>query len=66
MCETCKFCIADCGELNPEFGDGLGNDNVVSCAVYLPKGNIHTPFPNYIRQGEIVRREDHEWVNKQD
>lgn len=38
LCDTCKFCIATC---NPEeglleFGDGIGEDNVIACPTYSP------------------------------
>lgn len=39
LCDTCKFCIADCSQ-DVEFGDGIGNDNVVECAGYYPGGEI--------------------------
>lgn len=43
LCDTCEFCIADC--MQPvEFGNGIGNDNVVECAGYEPTGEI----PEYI------------------
>ena len=34
LCSSCNYCIADCPEKNPKFGDGLGNDNVYKCNTY--------------------------------
>ena len=34
LCDTCGSCIADCGG-DPEFGDGIGNDNVIKCDAYF-------------------------------
>lgn len=60
------YCIANCTELKPKFGDGTGNDNVIECAVYTPYGGTGHNIPEYIIVGEVVKREDHEWVDKQD
>lgn len=49
MCDSCMYCIANCTELKPKFGDGTGHN-----------------IPEYIIVGEVVKREDHEWVDKQD
>ncbi len=34
LCETCKLQIATC-KSNPEFGSGVGNDNVCDCDVNI-------------------------------
>lgn len=34
LCSTCKKCIADCNSKELEFGDGVGNDNVICCDAY--------------------------------
>lgn len=34
LCDTCQKCIADCNADNIEFGDGVGNDNVIECDEY--------------------------------
>lgn len=64
MCDSCQHCIASCGELKPKFGNGVGGDNVVECAVYMPYGARIGNIPEYIIKGEIVKRGDHEWVYK--
>ena len=35
LCNTCKLCFADCKAENVEFGDGIGNDNVIKCETYI-------------------------------
>lgn len=37
MCDTCKFTFAECATEVIEFGDGVGNDNVVVCSSYMVK-----------------------------
>lgn len=34
LCDTCRKCIADCDAKDIEFGDGVGNDNIVECGEY--------------------------------
>lgn len=34
LCESCKFCFADCRVDHLEFGIGMGLDNVVECDTY--------------------------------
>jgi len=33
LCDSCGSCIADC-DGTVEFGDGVGNDNVIKCDTY--------------------------------
>jgi hypothetical protein len=37
LCDSCAFDIPTCGDGNIEFGDGIGigNDNVISCDLYV-------------------------------
>ena len=34
LCDNCQYCIADCDERNPIYGNGVGNDNVIKCKTY--------------------------------
>lgn len=34
FCDTCEFDISTCGSYDIKFGDGKGNDNVISCGIY--------------------------------
>lgn len=34
LCDNCYYCFAEC-ESKPEFGDGVGNDNVIKCDSYV-------------------------------
>lgn len=45
LCDTCEFSIADCMQL-VEFGNGIGNDNVVECDGYYTTGEI----PEYVEE----------------
>ena len=51
LCDSCKtlggipLCIPD----DVEFGDGLGNDNVIACR------NCTSPYSNTIYPAEIVK-----------
>ena len=38
LCDTCPKCIADCDGKSLEFGDGIGNDNVIQCDAYTGRG----------------------------
>lgn len=42
LCDACKFNIPECQALNTdiEFGDGLGNDNVIECKFYEVREEI--------------------------
>lgn len=37
LCDTCKWCFAECTAKNIRFGEGIGNDNVVGCDKYFAK-----------------------------
>lgn len=39
LCETCGFCIPVCDQ-DVEFGNGIGNDNVIECSGYSPIGEM--------------------------
>lgn len=34
LCDTCSDHPAECESVQIEFGDGVGNDNVISCGQY--------------------------------
>lgn len=34
LCDTCVFCFPIC-DGTPEFGDGIGSDNVIKCDAYI-------------------------------
>ncbi|KKN38862.1 hypothetical protein LCGC14_0749170 [marine sediment metagenome] len=36
LCDTCSLNIAECGAPDVEYGDGVGNDNVINCYTYSP------------------------------
>ena len=48
LCDYCGFCIPDCNQ-EVEFGDGVGEDNVIQCQGFDP---IEEP-PADIKQVEI-------------
>jgi len=35
ICDTCRYCIADCKAENIIYGDGIGNNNVIACDGYI-------------------------------
>lgn len=37
LCDTCKDCVPECNPEKIEFGDGIGNDNVIDCSKYIKK-----------------------------
>jgi hypothetical protein len=37
LCDTCVYSIPECRAKEIEFGDGLGNDNVIECDCYKNK-----------------------------
>lgn len=37
MCNTCVHCFSNCKQDLIEFGDGIGNDNVIVCSSYMPQ-----------------------------
>lgn len=37
LCDTCTQNVANCFNKEIEFGDGVGNDNVVACSMYIEK-----------------------------
>jgi len=37
LCNTCSNSFAECNPENIEFGNGVGNDNVISCGNYKLK-----------------------------
>ena len=41
LCNTCEHCIADCDSKNIKFGNGKGNDNVISCDTYKLKSALN-------------------------
>lgn len=44
LCDNCKLEIPTCPKAEViEFGDGKGNDNIISCSEYKPAGKS----PNY-------------------
>ncbi len=36
LCSSCENCIADCAS-NPTWGNGIGEDNVLTCDEYVPR-----------------------------
>lgn len=36
LCDGCKYDIPVCGATKIEFGDGVGNDNVIECDTFEP------------------------------
>lgn len=59
LCDICRNDFANCFALKPEFGNGLGNDNVIACACYSPPP--YTMFPiDEVEMGEVVDRTIHE------
>lgn len=34
LCDTCIYTVPECEPVEVEFGDGLGNDNVIACSQY--------------------------------
>ena len=45
LCDICKFNFADCKSTHEmvEYGDGIGNDNIIKCPIY--QVNIEDIFP---------------------
>lgn len=37
MCDSCMHRFSDCKQDLIEFGDGIGNDNVIVCSSYMPQ-----------------------------
>ena len=37
LCDTCPLCFATCRQTILEFGNGTGDDNVISCSSYCGK-----------------------------
>jgi hypothetical protein len=37
QCDSCLLHVSDCGAVDVEFGDGVGNDNVIKCNAYKKK-----------------------------
>lgn len=35
LCDTCLLCFGECEQDTIEFGNGIGNDNVIKCSSYV-------------------------------
>jgi len=47
LCNYCQNNIATC-QTHIEFGDGIGNDNVIECDGFVVK-QFHNSFPIYVK-----------------
>ena len=39
LCDTCELTYPECSSTIVEFGDGVGNDNIIKCNCYTEEEN---------------------------
>lgn len=49
LCDDCTREFATCPRGKYKFGDGIGNDNVIYCDNYAPKGSLQEAVSNLER-----------------